>query len=325
MRVGVIGVGSMGQNHVRVYSDVAELVGVCDKDAQTGKAVARRFGTSYTASSQALLSMDLDAVSITTPTSQHFEIAEEAIRAGVPALVEKPFTGDVGQARELTRLAREEGVLLAAGMIERHNPVVAFAHKALQENTYGKVITVSSRRVSSFPTRVRDLGVLMDLGTHDIDIMRYLVGTDVVQVYSTAGRERHDVFEDRAIAVLTFESGVNGVVEVNWLTPMKVRRLALTCSKNFVELDYIEQALEISSSTLKAYDASDLFRAPFEHDVRRVALEKQEPLKQEIEDFLRAVEERRKPLVDGEEAVETLKVVTAAIESHKSGVPVEVA
>lgn len=325
MRVGVIGVGSMGQNHARVYSEVAELVGVCDKDAQIGKAIARRFGTSYYPSSSDLLSRDLDAVSVTTPTSLHFDIAREAIEAGVPVLVEKPFTGDVGQARELTRLAREQGVLLAAGLIERHNPVVEFAYKALQEDAYGKVITVSSRRVSSFPTRVRDLGVLMDLGTHDVDVMRYLVGTDVVQVYSVAGRERHDVFEDRAIVLLTFESGVSGVVEVNWLTPMKVRKLALTCSKNFVELDYIEQALEISSSTLKAYDASDLFRAPFEYDVRRVALEKQEPLKREIEDFLRTVEEGGKPLVDGEEATETLKVVTAAIESHKRGVPVEVA
>lgn len=325
MRVGVIGVGSMGQNHARVYSDVAELVGVCDKDAQTGKAVAQRFGTSYYASPRALLSLDLDAVSIATPTSTHLDIAREAIEAGVPAIVEKPFTGDVEEARELTRLARDQGVLLAAGMIERHNPVVAYAHKAVQEDAYGKVITVSSRRVSSFPTRVRDLGVLMDLGTHDIDIMRYLLNTDVVQVYSEVGRERHDVFEDRAIALLTFASGVSGVVEVNWLTPMKVRRLALTCSNNFVEVDYIEQALEISSSTLKDYEPSDLFRAPFEYDVRRVALEKEEPLKREIEDFLRAVEGRGTPLIDGEEAVETLKVVTAATESHRRGVPVEVA
>ncbi|MEE9593343.1 MAG: Gfo/Idh/MocA family oxidoreductase, partial [Thermoplasmata archaeon] len=99
MRVGVIGVGSMGQNHARVYSDVAELVGVCDKDVQTGKAIAQRFGTSFYPSTKALLSLDLDAVSIATPTSKHLEIAREAIEAGVPALVEKPFTGDVEQAR----------------------------------------------------------------------------------------------------------------------------------------------------------------------------------------------------------------------------------
>ncbi len=323
MRVGVIGVGSIGQNHVRVYSELAELVGICDTDSETGKAVAQRFGTSFFRSHAELLKEGLDAVTIATPTSHHFSMAREVIDAGVHVLLEKPFGGDVANAEKLTERAKDQGVTLAAGMIERHNPVVEFARAGLREKQFGKLIAVSSRRVSSFPSRVRDVGVMMDLGIHDVDVMRYLVGVEVVTAYSVGGRERHDAFEDFATALLTFETGVTGVVEVNWLTPMKVRKLSLTCLKSFVELDYITQALKIGSSTLMRYDSSDAYQAPFEYDVRQVALKKQEPLRREIEDFLQAVEQRRRPLVDGEEAAKTLKVVTAIMESHKKGIPVK--
>lgn len=315
--------GSMGQNHARIYAELAELVGVCDRDQDIGKAVARRFAAAYFSSHKELLDRGVDAVSIATPTNLHFDVAREAIERGVHVLVEKPFCGDVHQAEQLTEMAREQGVVLAVGMVERHNPAVGYAHTALREGRYGKVITASSRRVSSFPTRVRDVGVMMDLGIHDVDVMRYLVGGEVLGVYSVGGRERHDTFEDHATALLTFDTGASGVVEVNWLTPMKVRRLSLTCLKNFVELDYINQSLQISSSTLMKYDPSDLYQPPFEYDVRQIALKKQEPLRREIEDFLQAIKEGHKPLVDGEEALRTLRIVTAIMESHRRGQPVE--
>lgn len=323
-RVGVIGAGSMGQNHARVYSEVAELVGVCDSDPAVGESAAKRFGSRFFQSHEELLRQDVTAVSIATPTTLHYEIAKAALDRGVHVLLEKPFTGDVEEAEALAERAAEMGLVIAAGMVERHNPCVEFAHTALREGRYGKLITVSSRRVSAFPTRVRDVGVMMDLGIHDVDVMRYLVGEEVVGVYSVGGRERHESYEDHATALLTFRGGVNGVIEVNWLTPMKVRKLSLTCLKNFVELDYVNQAVEISSSRLMEYDPSDLYQAPFEYDVRQVALEKQEPLKREIEDFLRAAEHGARPLVDGAEAVDTLKVVRAIMESRAKGGPVEV-
>ncbi|MFQ6012587.1 MAG: Gfo/Idh/MocA family protein [Thermoplasmata archaeon] len=323
MRVGVIGVGSMGQNHARVLGDLDVLGGVCDTDPTTGKAVAQRFGTSYFPSLGDMLSKDLDAVSIATPTRRHFEVAREALRRGFHVLLEKPFTGDPALAKKLTRLAKDRDVVLAAGLIERHNPVVEFAHDAIRKGEYGKLITISSRRVSSLPTRIRDVGVMMDLGLHDVDVMRYVTASEVTRVYSVGGKERHEEFEDNATALLTFDTGASGVVEANWLTPMKVRKLSLTCLKNFVELDYINQSLEISSSTLKDYDPSRLYQPSFDHDIRQVALEKQEPLRREIQDFLGAIQEGRKPLVDGDEAVKSLKVVAAIMESRRRGVPVE--
>ncbi len=312
----------MGQNHARILADVADLAVVCDSDARVAKSVAKRFGVSLSPDHHDLFRQDLDAVTIATPTSQHYAVARDAIERGLHVLLEKPFSADVNLAGKLTEMAEDQGVVLAAGMVERHNPCVAFAHKALGRGEFGKVITIASRRVSAFPTRIRDIGVMMDLGIHDVDVMRYLVGEEVVRVYAVGGREKHEAFEDHSTALLTFANGVNGVVEVNWLTPMKVRTLSLTCLKNYVELDYMNQSLQVSSSTLVDPSLSNLYQAAFEYDVRQVALEKEEPLKREIRDFLRAIVEGRPPLVDGEDATETLRVMEALVTSHEQGRPV---
>jgi len=323
MRVGVIGVGSMGQNHARVYSEIADLIGVADPDVEVGHAVANRFNIPHFKDHKELLKEELDAVSIATPTKLHFSIAKDVIDAGIHVMVEKPMCTTFEESLKLIEMAREAGVVLAVGHIERHNPVVAFAKTALQRGDYGDVITASARRVSSFPERVRDVGVIMDLGIHEIDVMRYLIGSEVESVYTLGGRQVHERFEDHANILLNFRNGVNGFVEVNWLTPMKVRKLALTCLKNFVELDYTTQSLVISSATLMRYDPFNLYQVPFEYDIRQVSLQKQEPLKRELEDFLDAVRNKREPLVNGEEALETLRIVNAAIESQRVGRKVE--
>ena len=316
MKVGVVGVGSMGKNHARIYSEIAELVGVADPREEEGKALAKRLNTDYFKDHRQLIKAGVEAVTVATPTATHFQIAEDLIRAGVHVLVEKPLSGTVEDSERLVAIAREHKVVLAVGMVERHNPVVEFAKKAVDGGEYGRLITAAARRVSSFPTRIKDVGVILDLGIHDIDVMRYIVGSDVRSVFCTGGRHRHD-FEDYANILLSFESGVNGYIEVNWLTPMKVRRMALTCTKNFVELDYPSQSIEISSSSLKEWDPFNLYQAHFEMDVRQVRLRKQEPLERELRDFLGAVSEKREPLVTGEEAVESLRIALAAVESQR--------
>jgi len=319
MRVGVIGVGSMGQAHVRVFSEIADLVGVADPDHEVGMAVSNRFSTSYFPDHRSLLRENLDAVSVCAPTHLHFGIASDAIAAEVNVLVEKPMCDNVRDARRLTEAARKAGVTLAVGHIERHNPVVDHAKKALDEGEWGSLITVSARRVSSFPDRVRDVGVIQDLGIHEFSVLQHLVGAPVKSVFAVGGQQKQAAFEDHATVLLQYENGVTGVVEVNWLTPMKVRRLALTCSKNFVELDYQAQSVTISSAALLAYDPANLYQAPFEYDVRQVLLKKEEPLRRELLDLLDAIKRGRDPKVTGEEACETLAVVDAAVRSHRSG------
>jgi len=315
--VGVVGVGSMGQNHARVYSEIAELVGVVDADATVGKRVAIRTKTAYFPTVKALLDEGVEAASVAVPTNLHANIARELIDAGVHVLVEKPLAGTVDEARKIVRRAESKGVVLAAGHIERHNPVVAFAKSALEAGEFGDLVTAAARRVSNLPTRVRDVGVILDLGIHDVDVLRYVVGSPVVSVYASGGRRVHQTFEDHATMLLNFANGVTGFVEVSWLTPMKVRKFALTCLKNFVEVDYTDQSVLISSSTLEKYDPSDLYQLSFHFDTRQVAVQKEEPLKRELEDFLTAIREKRLPLVPGGDAIETLRVCEAAVSSQR--------
>ncbi|MFQ6107281.1 MAG: Gfo/Idh/MocA family oxidoreductase [Thermoplasmata archaeon] len=319
LRVGVIGVGSMGQNHARVLSEIAELVGVADKDSDTGKRAAKRFNTEWFQHYEDLLRQDIDAVSVATPTALHYQVSKEAIESGIHVLVEKPMCSTTEDAEKLVETAESSGLTLAVGHIERHNPVVEFTKKGIRDGRYGDVITASARRVSSLPSRVHDVGVILDLGIHDIDVMRYLLGSEVRSVFASGGRIKHESFEDHANIMLSFDNGANGYVEVNWLTPMKVRKLSLTCLRNFVEVDYTTQSLQIFSSTFGRLDSFNLYRIPLEFDTRRVSLEKREPLMNELVDFLDAIERKREPLISGRDGLRTLQVVMAAIESQKTG------
>jgi len=159
----------------------------------------------------------------------------------------------------------------------------------------------------------------MDLGVHEIDVLRFLVGAPVESVFALGGRKLHGNFEDHANVLLRFHNGVHGFIEVNWLTPMKVRKLALTCLKSFVEVDYTEQSVTVSSSTLGPLDPFNLYQIPLEHHQQKIHVRKEEPLRRELEDFLNAIREKRSPLVSGEDAVETLLVAIAANESHRTG------
>ncbi len=325
MRVGVVGVGAMGQNHARVLAEEAELVAVVDPLPEVGAAVAKRFRTRYLRRVEELLALDPDAVTVAASTEHHFAVTSTVLKAGVPVLVEKPFCGRSDQAEALVDLAKAQGLVLAVGMVERHNPTVEYVGGALGRGEFGDVITAASRRVSNFPARVKDIGVIMDLGIHDVDVMRHLLPGEVQGVYALAGRRRHATFEDHANILLEFRGGIIGTVEVNWLTPVKVRRLSLTCDGCFVEVDYTAQVVQISEGHVGEVDQANLYRVPFEHHVRSVQVRREEPLVREMRDLLRAIEGGGKPLVTGEDALTTLRVVEAAVESQRRGRRVELA
>src|SRR5437879_6592268 len=173
MRVGVIGVGAMGQNHARVYSEIA------DPDVKAGGPASNRFNVSYYTDPTHLLREELDAVSVCVPTQHHAKVALEAIQAGVPLLVEKPLATTVAEANRIVDAAKRAGLTLAVGHIERHNPAIAVVKRQVEEGQYGDLVRATTRRVSSFPGRVRDVGVVMDLGVTDVDILRYIMGSPV--------------------------------------------------------------------------------------------------------------------------------------------------
>jgi len=315
MKVGIVGVGSMGQNHVRVLSEISEVVGVCDVNRDAGEKIAAKFKTKFFPDIDHLISSGVEAISIVTPTSAHFETAKTAIKAGVHTLLEKPATGSSAKLLELSKLAESKKVTFAVGFIERHNPVVSFAMKNLKAGNFGSLISLHARRVSSFPLRIKDVGVIMDLGVHDIDVIKYLVGSPVSRVFSAAGRFKSKDFEDHANIVMEFKNGVHGVVEVNWLTPTKMRTLAMTCSDQFIELDYTAQSVDISSSQMRDFDPGNLFDLGMELHGRTINLKKDEPLKRELSDFLKACTGGTAPLVTGYDAVETIAIAEAAMKS----------
>ncbi len=324
MRVGVIGVGLMGQNHARILSERDMLAGVVDIVPEVAQAVGEKHGVKWYLSYQDMLKSDVEAVVVVTPTSTHEKIASEAIRAGKHVLLEKPMTGSSRVLQGLVESARKANVVLAGGFTERFNPVVSFAKQGLQSGQWGELITAGTRRVSSLPSRVRDVGVIMDLGVHDIDVIQYIIGAKAKSVYTLGGQGKGIKYEDHANMLIDFEGGATGYVEVNWLTPMKVRKLALTCSQNFVEVDYMDQAALVCASSFRQLDSSNLFNVPLEFDVHRTALKKEEPLKRELDDFIAAIKDGKAPLVTGESAMRTLRIAEAALESMKSGKKMQV-
>ncbi len=324
LKVGVIGIGSMGQNHVRVLSEIANLAAVADANTVALKNIKKRYDVkTYTDYHELLELEEIDAISIATPTITHYEIGLAAIKAGKHLLLEKPFTSTIAEGQELIKAAADQKLTLAVGQIERYNPVVRFIKDMLQSKKFGDLISITSKRVSSYPPRVRDVGVILDLAIHDIDVMRYLVGTKVISVFSHAGItkiENNGKYEDHANILLEFQGEdfeISGFVEVNWLTPMKVRKVSLTCSKKTVEFDYIDQSLEVSSSTIIDFDISNLYHLPQKYEIQKIAIKPEEPLKNELLDFLKSIESGKKPLVTGEEGLETLRVAQAAVESYK--------
>ena len=320
IKLGVIGIGSMGKNHVRVCSEIdnIELVGIADIDKTAVQKIAERFDISAFFDYKELI-QKLDAVVVSTPTKFHYSIVSDVLNEGKHVLVEKPMCDDVKKAEELVKKAKKEKLVLAVGHIERHNPAVKFVQAAINNKQFGELITLASKRVSNFPGRIRDTGVIFDLGIHDIDVMRFLAG-NITSVYARTGRFTKTIdFEDHANIVLNFENGICGVVEVNWLTPMKVRKLFLTCSKNFVEVDYTSQTVTISSSSFKTLDEMNLYRTPLDYNINQVALEKKEPLRNEIEDFISAIDKGGKPLASGEDGVMAIRIAQAAVKSSTIG------
>ncbi len=322
MKVGVIGIGTMGINHARVYSEIADLIAVSDTDTKRLAIARERFGVETFEDHEKLLESGVQAITVATPTVTHYQLAKEAIQRGIHVLVEKPITDNIESAKALCDLAAEHDATLAVGHIERHNPVVGAAKRDLETGKFGDAISISARRVSSFPRRIKDVGVIFDIGIHDIDVIRYLADAEVEKVFALGGRINHPKFEDHANILLEFDNGITGMVDCNWLTPMKVRKLSLTCSEKFIELDYIAQRLKISSSHLDSYHEEDLSSMPWENDTHEIALHRQEPLKNELRDFLHAIIEGVDPLVTGDDGLRAIEVAAAATKSCRDGTAV---
>lgn len=254
LSAAVIGCGAMGRNHLRVLAELegVRLVAAADADGRRLDDLARRFGLEPFADYRALLARGLaDCVVVAVPTLAHYQVVSAALDAGVHTLVEKPIAARVEEAEAMAEMASRSGVLLAVGHIEHFNPAVIELKRRLDAGELGRVFQARVQRLGPFPARVRDVGVVLDLATHDLDVLRYLLDSEVTRVYAETERRIHTAHEDLLCGLLRFANGAVASLDINWLTPAKVRTLALTGERGMFVVDYLMQEL-----TFHANDAA---------------------------------------------------------------------
>ncbi len=321
LKAAVIGVGAMGRNHCRVYNELnnVELAGVCDLDKRLSKNTGRDFkAKSYTDFNKMLSDSKPDLVSVAVPTQNHREVALACIEAGAAVLVEKPVADSVENAGAIIKAASDAEVKLMVGHIERFNPAVQELKRRVQERELGRIFTVHATRVGPFPHRIRDVGVVIDLAVHDIDVMRYITESEVKRVYAETEKRIHTSCEDMLSGLLKFNNGVVGVLDVNWLTPEKIRELKVTGEKGMFHVDYISQELlfyENRDANGKEYNYQDILMGVTEGDITQVRIQKKEPLKAELESFAECVMKDQEPGVTGEDGLRSLEIALSIAEA----------
>ncbi len=309
IRVGVIGTGAMGQNHVRIYSEMdgVELVGISDIDKKRVEAMATQFKTKAFTDYKKMLAEGLDAVSVVVPTKLHKQVVLDALDAEVHVLVEKPIADTTENADMMIAAAKKAGKILMVGHIERFNPAVIKLKEIIDSGALGKIVSISTKRVGPYNPRIRDVGVILDIGVHDIDVISYLYGKRINSVFAVAGADIHS-FEDHASIILRMNHNFAGVVETNWLTPHKVRQLTAIGVKGVAYLDYIKQTVQLHDNQW----------------IRKAKIEQSEPLKNELVCFIDCVIAGKTPNPCGEDGKHALEVAMAAIRSYEEGRLIEV-
>jgi predicted dehydrogenase len=295
-----------------------DLVAVADLDGGVAERTAYVYSArGYTDYREMLRHEELDVVSIAVPTQIHRETALAALQRGCHILVEKPIASTIEEGQEMVAFAASRGLKLAVGHIERFNPAIVELKRRLKRGEAGQIFQIHARRLGPFPTRVRDVGVVIDLATHDLDIMRYLLDSEVKRIYAETEQEIHTEHEDLLSGLLRFENGVIGLLSVNWLTPTKIRELTVTGEKGMFLVNYLTQDLYFYENDYvdSQWGSLGLLRGVGEGNMVRLRIEKREPLRVEIESFIKAVLDDEEPAVRGEDGLTALALAQRLAES----------
>jgi predicted dehydrogenase len=304
LKIGVVGVGVMGSNHARVLSEMSgvRLVGVVDPDRKQREFVARTVGCAAFDDLDALLRSGVDAVIIAVPTHLHHEIALECIRRGIHLLVEKPIAPTVEEGRDIVAAAHRAGVTLMVGHVERFNPAVESIKRAIKNQA---ILSIAITRVGPFPPRMSNVGVVIDLAVHDIDLIRWFTDSEIVEIQpqlSSAVAERED------IALLQFRtaSGVLAHINTNWLTPFKARTIHVATRDKYLIGDLL---------TLQVTECFG-FQPDGSYSMRHLSVGYAEPLRSELLSFAKAIRTGHTPAVTGEEGVASLEIAIRCLDER---------
>lgn len=292
-KIAVIGLGVMGKNHYRVLKTIPEVTvaALCDPDVKGFEE------PHFDDVDQMLSSVELDAAIISVPTFLHKEIALKCIEKGLALLIEKPVAPTVKDGTEILNFAKEKGTRTAVGFVERFNPVVA----ALKKELEGKeILSVSIVRVGPYPPRIADVGVITDLAVHDIDLIRFITGKEIIKKNIFKSKKIVDHYEDNAILSFKLEDDIVASITTNWITPFKKRTIEIATNDAYYEANLIGQELVEYSA----------FKVNNSYVIRDCIVMKSEPLVNELKAFVDFVNDRPADfLTTLEDSIEILRII----------------
>jgi len=323
-RAAVIGLGSMGVHHARVYSEMpsVDLVAVADIKQTVADGIAAKYScTGYGDVADLLRNEQVDVASISVPTPHHAETAQQLIDAGVNVLIEKPITTTVDEAQALIEAAKANGVSLGVGHIERFNPVILGLKALLDSGDIGDILQISVQRIGPRPDSDRGTGVFLDLATHDIDIVRFLTGSEVSTIASLWKNVTASQYEDLGAGLLSMDDGTLVIITENWVSPTKVREITVTGVHGLLVADTLTQDLfQFDNDYTTSEWASILnFRGTSEGRMIRHRLTKDEPLRLELDSWVESITNDTKFGVSGEDGLAALKIALQLRDGANNG------
>lgn len=289
IKTAVIGVGNMGKNHARIYSEISDLVAVSDVIENTGKKIAEKYKVKFYKDFHEMLQKEKpDAVSVVVPTKFHKEITIDCLKREIPTLVEKPIADTLSDAKAMLEEAKKNRTFLMVGHIERFNPVVVRLKDLIDQRKFGRIISLLAIRVGISPPKISGSDVIIDLAIHDLDVFNYLLDELPHSKKIIGSKIFKDNRVDSAAILLEYKHAI-GMIQTNWITPIKMRKLYLTGTDGFAEVDYISQKLVIHNNIINKKQVGDylelisLSRA----QKKEIYISRKEPLKNELLFFLK--------------------------------------
>jgi predicted dehydrogenase len=310
LRIGVIGVGNMGQHHARILSMLkdVEFIGIADVNVERGLELASKHRVRFFEDYGDLLPL-VDAVCIAVPTRLHYAVGMACFAAGVHVLIEKPIAASIAEAESLVNAAAEAHCLLQVGHIERFNPAFKELGNILQGE---QTLALEAHRMSPYSDRANDVSVVLDLMIHDIDLLLDLANSPVVQLAATGSRAPESAYLDYVTATLRFANGVVATVTASKVTHRKIRRIAAHCKNSLVEADFLNHEILIHRQTT-ATSTTDYGQVLYRQDglIEKVYTTNIEPLYAELDHFAHCVRGQTEPSVGGEQALRALRLASS--------------
>jgi len=313
LRAAVIGAGNMGRHHVRTYAELpdVELVAVVDMNQATAASLADQYHCrAYTTVDEMIAAERPDVASVAVPTSLHAVLAKQCFAQGLHLLIEKPIGLTVDEGQTIIDLARQHNRVLLVGHIERFNPAIVKVKQLIDAGELGKITSLMARRVGGFPPQIKDANIAVDLSVHDIDIANYLLG-ELPKSIAVHKQRNHIEQREDAVEFFLQYGRASAYLQANWITPVKIRKLNLTGSDGYLEMDFVNQSIEFYKSNYEKFrettaDYTDFVLRFSDPERVDIVVEKNEPLRQEISAFLQAVRDQRP--IDVQYAVDALRI-----------------